>query len=99
LEKLEEIDYAGGVRVEVAVSAQMTKLDTGEIVWSKAVSAGSPLVDGLCTLHVLLVQLAQITPPNVLIGFDWIRVLVSLKPEAEPVHGALLGQITILWFN
>jgi ABC-type uncharacterized transport system auxiliary subunit len=38
LEKLEEIDYAGGVRVEVAVSAQMTKLDTGEIVWSKAVS-------------------------------------------------------------
>jgi ABC-type uncharacterized transport system auxiliary subunit len=38
LEKLEEIDYEGGVRVEVAVSAQMTKLDTGTIVWSKAVS-------------------------------------------------------------
>ena len=38
LEKLEEVDYEGGVRVEVAVSAQMTKLDTGTIVWSKAVS-------------------------------------------------------------
>ena len=38
LEKLEEIDYQGGVKVEVAVSAQMTKLDTGTIVWSKAVS-------------------------------------------------------------
>jgi ABC-type uncharacterized transport system auxiliary subunit len=38
LEKLEEIDYEGGVKVEVAVSAQMTKLDTGTIVWSKAVS-------------------------------------------------------------
>ena len=38
LEKLEEIDYEGGVRVEVAVSAQMTRLDTGSIVWSKAVS-------------------------------------------------------------
>src|ERR1700727_3004172 len=38
LEKLEEIEYEGGVRVEVAVSAQMTKLDTGTIVWSKAVS-------------------------------------------------------------
>ena len=38
LEKLEEIDYDGGVKVEVAVSAQMTKLDTGTIVWSKAVS-------------------------------------------------------------
>src|ERR1700691_3479469 len=38
LEKLEEIDYEGGVRVEVAVSAQMTRVDTGTIVWSKAVS-------------------------------------------------------------
>src|SRR5579872_4197089 len=38
LERLEEIDYEGGVKVEVAVSAQMTKLDTGTIVWSKAVS-------------------------------------------------------------
>jgi len=38
LEKLEEIDYGGGVKVEVAVSAQMTKLDTGTVVWSKAVS-------------------------------------------------------------
>jgi ABC-type uncharacterized transport system auxiliary subunit len=38
LEKLEEIDYEGGVKVEVAVSAQMTRGDTGTIVWSKAVS-------------------------------------------------------------
>jgi ABC-type uncharacterized transport system auxiliary subunit len=38
LEKLEEIDYEGGVKVEVAVSAQMTRLDTGTIVWSKAIS-------------------------------------------------------------
>jgi ABC-type uncharacterized transport system auxiliary subunit len=38
LDKLEEIDYEGGVKVEVAVSAQMTRLDTGTIVWSKAVS-------------------------------------------------------------
>ena len=38
LEKLEEIDYEGGVKVEVAISAQMIRLDTGTIVWSKAVS-------------------------------------------------------------
>jgi len=38
LEKLEEIDYEGGVKVEVVVSAQMTRRDTGTIVWSKAVS-------------------------------------------------------------
>jgi ABC-type uncharacterized transport system auxiliary subunit len=38
LEKLEEIDYEGGVKVEVALSAQMTKRETGTIVWSKDVS-------------------------------------------------------------
>ena len=38
LEKLEEIDFEGGVKVEVAISAQMIRLDTGAIVWSKAVS-------------------------------------------------------------
>ena len=38
LEKLEEIDYEGGVKVEVAISAQMTKLATGATVWTNAVS-------------------------------------------------------------
>ena len=38
LEKLEEIDYEGGVKVEVAISAQMTRFDTGTTVWSNTVS-------------------------------------------------------------
>ena len=38
LEKLEEIDYEGGVKVEVAISAQMTNLVTGATVWTNAVS-------------------------------------------------------------
>jgi ABC-type uncharacterized transport system auxiliary subunit len=38
LEKLEEIDYAGGVKVEVSISAQMTNLATGLTVWTNAVS-------------------------------------------------------------
>ena len=38
LEKLEEIDYDGGVKVEVAISAQMTNLSTGVTVWTNAVS-------------------------------------------------------------
>ncbi len=37
LEKLEELDYGGGVRVEVAVSAQITNLKTGTTVWTNAV--------------------------------------------------------------
>jgi ABC-type uncharacterized transport system auxiliary subunit len=38
LEKLEEVDYAGGVKVEVAISAQMTNLATGATVWTNTVS-------------------------------------------------------------
>jgi cholesterol transport system auxiliary component len=38
LEKLEEIDYAGGVKVEVAISAEMTNLATGLTVWNNSVS-------------------------------------------------------------
>jgi len=38
LEKLEELDYQGGVKVQVAVSAEMTSIATGAIVWSNAVS-------------------------------------------------------------
>jgi ABC-type uncharacterized transport system auxiliary subunit len=38
LEKFEEIDYGGGVKVEVAISVQMTNLATGATVWNNAVS-------------------------------------------------------------
>src|SRR5215469_4276564 len=38
LEKLEEVDYEGGVKVEVAMSAQITSVATGATVWSDAVS-------------------------------------------------------------
>ena len=38
VEKLEEVDYEGGVKVEVALSAQMTSLTTGATVWTNAVS-------------------------------------------------------------
>jgi ABC-type uncharacterized transport system auxiliary subunit len=34
LEKLEELDYGGGVRVEVAISAQITNVKTGTMVWT-----------------------------------------------------------------
>jgi ABC-type uncharacterized transport system auxiliary subunit len=38
LEKLEEIDYEGGVKVEVTISAQMVRLSTGATVWTNSVS-------------------------------------------------------------
>jgi uncharacterized lipoprotein YmbA len=38
LEKLEEVDSGEGVKVEVAISAQITRLGSGATVWSNAVS-------------------------------------------------------------
>ncbi len=38
LEKLQEIDYEGGVKVEVALSAEMTQLRTGTTVWTNSAS-------------------------------------------------------------
>lgn len=38
LEKLEEIDFEGGVKVEVAISAQMVQLSTGATVWTNSVT-------------------------------------------------------------
>ena len=43
LEKLEEIDYEGGVKVEVAISAQMVQLSTGTVVWTNSVSEAAPV--------------------------------------------------------
>jgi ABC-type uncharacterized transport system auxiliary subunit len=38
LEKLEELDYQGSVKVEVAISAEMTNISTGAVVWSNSIS-------------------------------------------------------------
>jgi uncharacterized lipoprotein YmbA len=37
IEKLEEIDYEGGIKVEVAITAQMTNLTSGAAVWTNTV--------------------------------------------------------------
>lgn len=37
LEKLEEVDYEGRVRVEVGLSAQITRVSNGTMVWSNTV--------------------------------------------------------------
>lgn len=37
IEKLEEVDYDGGVKVEVAITAQMMNLTTGATVWTNTV--------------------------------------------------------------
>src|SRR5271166_6900479 len=43
LDKLEEVDYGSGVKVEVAMSAQITRVATGATVWRNAVSETRPV--------------------------------------------------------
>jgi ABC-type uncharacterized transport system auxiliary subunit len=43
LEKLEEIDYDDGVKVEVEISAQMVQLSTGVTVWTNSVTEVEPV--------------------------------------------------------
>jgi ABC-type uncharacterized transport system auxiliary subunit len=43
LEKLEEVDSPTGVKVEVAMSAQITKVKTGATVWSNSVAEAEPV--------------------------------------------------------
>jgi ABC-type uncharacterized transport system auxiliary subunit len=43
LVKLEEVDYQPGVKVEVAISGQITSAKTGATVWSNAVSESDPV--------------------------------------------------------
>ena len=43
LEKLEEVDYQDGVKVDIAMSAQIISVKTGATVWSNAVSETRPV--------------------------------------------------------
>ena len=43
LEKLEEVDYQDGVKVDIAMSAQIIRVKTGATVWSNAVSETRPV--------------------------------------------------------
>lgn len=78
LEKLEEIDYEGGVKVEVAISAQMTNLATGATAWSNAVSEM-----GTVGQHDVP---AVVSEMNRTMGRA-IEKLLTPAPASEPVKG------------
>lgn len=46
LEKLDEVDYYGRVKVEVALSAQLTDIHTGKTVWENSASETAPVEGG-----------------------------------------------------
>jgi hypothetical protein len=73
LERLEEVDYEAVVKVEVAMSAQITRVATGATVWSNAVSETRPVsqqnVSGVVsqmnrTMEVALNKLRSTVPES-----------------------------------
>jgi ABC-type uncharacterized transport system auxiliary subunit len=73
LEKLEEVDYQARVKVEVAITAQITKVATGATVWSNAVSETGTVsqrnVPGVVsemnrTVDVAINRLLSTVPPS-----------------------------------
>jgi hypothetical protein len=48
VEKLEEIDYEGGIKVQVAISAQMVSIATGATVWTNSVSEVRTVSQRMC---------------------------------------------------
>lgn len=48
LEKLDEVDYEGGVKVEVEISAQMVQLSSGDTVWSNSVTEVGQVEKRMC---------------------------------------------------
>jgi ABC-type uncharacterized transport system auxiliary subunit len=71
LEKLEEVDCSAGVKVEVAMSAQITNVETGATVWSNSVSEAGTVskrtVPGIVsqmnqTVEVAIIKLLSTVP-------------------------------------
>jgi ABC-type uncharacterized transport system auxiliary subunit len=78
LEKLEEIDYEGGVKVEVAISAQMTSLTTGGAVWT---NAGTEV--GIVDQRAVPAVVAEMSRTM----DRAIEKLLTPPPASEPVKG------------
>ena len=83
LEKLEEVDYKGGVRVEVAISAQMTELRSGKTVWANAASETAE-VDKR-TMPAVVAEMSQAMDRAIqkLLASLTVSTTTSLEPRTE----------------
>ena len=63
LEKLEEVDYQGGVRVEVELSAQVTDLHGGKTVWTNSATEVAK-VDGR-NIAAIVAEMSSVTDRSI----------------------------------
>lgn len=84
LDKLEEVDYEGGVRVEVALSAQITDLRAGKIVWANAASEIAEV--NKRTVPAVVAEMSQAMDGAIqkLLAPLPIFTATSLEPHTDP---------------
>jgi ABC-type uncharacterized transport system auxiliary subunit len=83
LDKLEEVDYEGGVRVEVALSAQMTELRSGKIVWANAASESAAVEKRAVPAVVAEMSQAMDRAIQKLLASLTVSTPTSLEPRTE----------------
>jgi ABC-type uncharacterized transport system auxiliary subunit len=90
LEQLEEVDYEGGVRVEVALSAQMTDLHSGKVVWTNAASENEPVEKR--TVAAVVAEMSQAMDRTIqkLLASLTFPSITTLNQELTP-HPARAG--------
>lgn len=75
LEKLDEVDYEGGVKVEVALSAQVIDLHSGKTVWVN-VAAEKAKVEGR-NVNAVVSQMSNLTDRSI----DELLKSLALQPS------------------
>lgn len=83
LEKLDEVDYEGGVRVEIALSAQMTELRSGKTVWATATSEVAKVDER--TVPAVVAEMSQAMDRAIqkLLASLAVSTTTSLKPRTD----------------
>lgn len=84
LEKLEEVDYEGGVKVEVGLSAQMIELRSGKTVWASTASDTADV--GQRTVAAVVAKMSEATDRTIQ------KLLASLPASATGHPESLANQ-------
>src|SRR6266700_3404049 len=83
LEKLEEVDYEGGVRAEVALSGQMTDLHSGKTVWANSASAVAEVAERTVPAVVTEMNQAMDRAIQKLLTSLTVSTTTSLEPRTD----------------
>lgn len=99
LEKLEEVDYDGGVKVEVALSAQLTELRSGKTVWTNAASEIAKVNERTVPAVVAEMSHAMDRAIQKLLASLAVSTRTSVEPRTDPPECTVRPHSRGLWGN